>query len=138
MRLIADLVMTTSLSAMYSPTVCAVADARARASIMRSSMAMPPARHRLQRRQHLVERGRGEEAEAAEVDAEDRHAEVADRAGHRQQRAVAAEHDEEIDLAGKLGLAGRRHRRRRHEAGGFLLEHRRQPVGGQPVHAAGG
>ena len=49
----------------------------------------------------LGERDLGEEAEAAEVDAEDRHvgARPRDAVGHADERAVAAEHDDQVARA---------------------------------------
>src|SRR5437899_506746 len=55
----------------------------------------PAREQRFERREHLVERRRGEESEPAEVHAEQRHAEVADRARHGEEGAVAAEDDEQ-------------------------------------------
>ena len=75
------------------------------ASIMRSSMTSPPAQVRLERREQLVHGQRGQKAEAAQVDAEDGHAEVADEPRHREQRAVAAQHHQQVDLARQVGLA---------------------------------
>ena len=57
-----------------------------------------PARERLlERGVELIARRLGEEAERAEVHAEQRHLALADRARRREQRPVAAEHDQEID-----------------------------------------
>src|SRR3989338_8474579 len=106
MRLIADLVMTTSLSAAYSPIAWPLRSTRA-LSIMRSSIAIRPASH-ASSAEHLVEGRRGEEAEPAEVHAEERHPEVPDRARHRQERPVAAEDDDQVGQGGQLGLADRR------------------------------
>ena len=87
---------------------------------------------RLEGREHLVERRRGQEAETTQVHAEQRYAEVADGAGHREKRPVATEHDDEVDLRRQLLLAGRGDGHVRQEARGLLLDHRAQPAGGEP------
>src|SRR2546430_150554 len=92
-----------------------------------------PAREdRLERREHLVQRRRGEEAEPAEVHAEQRHAEVADRASRREEGAVAAEHHDQVHLCGQGRLAHGGDGGRRDQPGRLPLEHR----GGAPRGAS--
>ena len=85
-----------------------------------------------------IELGQGrfrQKSQAAEVDAENRHLDIGlDRAvGDRQQRAVAAEHDQQVDagdqrrLVGDGAAGGRRHQRR-----GRGLEHGVMAALGQP------
>jgi hypothetical protein len=90
-------------------------------------MTAVPASTGLERRQQLVDAGLGQEAQAAEVDAEDRDvaARLRDAGRHPEQRAVAAEEHDEIDEPGEFvargvpaagGIPG--------EAGGLTLVHR--------------
>src|SRR5437016_4772164 len=78
--------------------------------------------HGVQRREQLLERGGRQEAEPAEVDAEDRHARVADHARHRQEGAVPAEDHDEIHVSRELRPGDDRGSERGHEPGGFLLD----------------
>src|SRR4029453_11309042 len=88
-----------------------------------------------------LERGRREEAEASEGDAREGHAETVHEPRDREQRAVAAEDDDEVDLAGD-GLALRDHHPWKPEARGRLaVDHdlppvRRQPLDQPPRHFA--
>ena len=97
----------------------------------------PPVQRGLERRQHLVERRGREEAEAAEVHAENRHAEIADGARHREQRAVTAEDDQEIGEARQLRLVGGRGTDGGNDSGGFFLERHVETALGQPVDETG-
>src|SRR2546422_952985 len=92
----------------------------------------PAREQRFERREHLVERRRGEESEPAEVHAEQRHAEVADRARHGEEGAVAAEDDEQGRVRGQLRLGHARDAGRRDQPGGLLLEHRGKPPRPEP------
>src|SRR3989454_2078790 len=93
----------------------------------------PAREQRFERREHLVERRRGEESEPAEVHAEQRHAEVADRARHGEEGAVAAEDDEQVRVRGQLRLGHARDAGRRDQPGGLLLEHRGKPPRSEPL-----
>src|SRR5260221_6796720 len=76
-----------------------------------------------------------EESEAAEIHAENRDVDprVSHAAGHRQQRTVAAEHDEEIDLRRKRRLLGRLAARvRRHQRRRRVFEDYVEPARGEP------
>ena len=64
---------------------------------MRSSSGSSPASARSIASVRVGRRARGEEAEVPEVDAEDRHLAIGDQRAAVQQRAVAAEHDQQID-----------------------------------------
>src|SRR5439155_26098162 len=64
-----------------------------------------PGQEGLQSREELLLGQGGEEAEPAQIDAQDRHAQVSHEAGHGQERAVSAHYEEEIELAGQVGLA---------------------------------
>ena len=83
------------------------------ASIMRSSMTSSSRRQDSSAGYSSSTVSAVEEAEAAQVDAEDGHAEVAHEARHGQQRAVAAEDEQEIHLPRQVGLPRRRARPRR-------------------------
>ena len=65
-----------------------------------------PAERRVERAIKLGERHFGEEAEAAEIHAEDRNGRprFADAIGHPEQRAVAAEHEDHVDLVDERAL----------------------------------
>src|SRR5437899_5836624 len=93
----------------------------------------PAREQRFERREHLVERRRGEESEPAEVHAEQRHAEVADGARHGEEGAVAAEDDEQVRVRGQLRLGHGRDARRGDQPGGLLLEHRGKPPRPEPL-----
>ena len=101
-------VNTTSFSAMCVSGGCAGAASPTARSIMRSSCVGLAVDHRFERREDLRPRDLGEEAQRAEVDPEDRHVVPAfrDRLGHRQQRAVAAQHQHEIDLRRQISRRG--------------------------------
>ena len=96
----------------------------------------PALEHGLEGRQHLVERGRGEEAEPAQVDTHDRHPEISDRTRHGEQRAVAAEDDQQVREARELRLVRGGSADRRDDAGGFLLEGDVDVPFGEPVDEA--
>ena len=91
----------------------------------------------------LRERDLGQEAEAAEVHAEDRDvdARLGDAAGHAEERAVAAEHDDQVAFVRQVvARDGRPSRRQAGERGGLGLEHRRdvarlEPAGELREHA---
>src|SRR5262249_41967409 len=68
-----------------------------------------------------------------QVHAEDRHTEIADEPRHRQQRAVAAEHEQQIHLPRKLRLARGRHREVGTEACGLFLDQRLQAAVETPL-----
>ena len=68
----AALVMTTSFRTSSSANTLPSRSVRAW-SIIRSSIGASPVEHGLERRVELVERDLGQEAQAAEVDAGDRH-----------------------------------------------------------------
>ena len=101
MRESALLPITASLSARQRSTTC---PPRSTSTWRRMRGATDePARERLlERVVELVARRLGEEAERAQVHAEERHRALADRARGREQRAVAAEHDQQIDARREL------------------------------------
>src|SRR5215470_11727021 len=126
MRLIADLVMTTSLSALYSPMVWPLRTRRA-ASSMRSSVAMRPA---------TTASSAGRISSSVVAVRKPSPPRLTPRIGTPRspmERAVAAQHDEEVDEAGELILAGGLDVRRRHEARRLLFQHGRQPVSPEPL-----
>ena len=88
---------TTSLSAVNVPSGVRPAwqDLR-RSSAIRSPIANAPASSFSSTRLELVRLGLRQEADLAEVDAEDRHVDLGDRLRGAQERAVAAEHDEGV------------------------------------------
>ena len=118
--------MTTSFSAMCSASAAPpriVVDAQHH-PLLDARLAVE---RRFERRVQLGQRHLGQEAEAAEVDAENRNVDArrADAVGHRQQRAVAAEHDDHVDVGDQRRLVGdAAGRRRRHQRGGGGLEDR--------------
>src|SRR5215471_14193370 len=102
----------------------------------------PTRQEGFQGREELVNREGGEEAEATQIDAEDGHAEVAHQPRHREEGAVAAEDQDEIDLAREIGFANCRGPRVGAEPRCFLLEERLQVTlfapGEQPLDDAAG
>src|SRR5882724_3038750 len=64
---------------------------------------------RLESREQLVHRQGGEETQSAQVHAQDGYGEIAHQTRHRQQRAVAAQDEQQVDLGGQLRLEDRRH-----------------------------
>src|SRR5439155_1374592 len=93
----------------------------------------PAREQRLERREHLLERRRGEEAEPAEVHAEEGYPQIANRARHGEEGPVAAEHDEQVHLRRQLRLAHGRDARRRDQPGGLLLQDRGEPPRLEPL-----
>ena len=84
-----------------------------------------PAREEsLQGREELILGQRREEAEAAEVHAENRHAQVAHEPRHGEKRAVAAQHQQQVHLRRQVGLACRGRLRVRAQPRRLLLEDR--------------
>ncbi len=71
--------------------------------IVRRSLDVPAVEHRREHRLHLRQRHIGEEAQAPLVDADQRHAVGRQLAGDREHRAVAAEHDGEVDGGAERG-----------------------------------
>src|SRR2546422_57592 len=93
----------------------------------------PACEQRLERREHLLERRRGEEAEPAEVHAEEGYPQIADSARHGEEGPVAAEHDEQVHLRRQVRLAHGRDARRRDQPGGLLLQERGEPPRLEPL-----
>src|SRR5581483_1869390 len=78
----------------------------------------------LERGEELLHGQRGEEAEPAQVDAQDGHAQVAHHPRHAEQRPVAAQHQQEIRVRRQLRAAHHAARRVRAEPRGVLLQDR--------------
>src|SRR5207249_4084205 len=93
----------------------------------------PACEQRLEGWEHLLERRRGEEAEPAEVHAQQGNAKVADRPRHGQEGPVAAEDDEQVRVRGQLRLGHGGDARRRDQHGGLLHEHRGKPPRPEPL-----
>src|SRR5213594_553325 len=93
----------------------------------------PAREQRLERREQPLERRRGEEAEPAEVHAEEGYPQIANRARHGEEGPVAAEHDEQVHLRRQLRLAHGRDARRRDQPGGLLLQDRGEPPRLEPL-----
>src|SRR5207245_319675 len=74
-----------------------------------------------------------EEAEPAEVHAEEGYPQIANRARHGEEGPVAAEHDEQVHLRRQLRLAHGRDARRRDQPGGLLLQDRGEPPRLEPL-----
>ena len=100
-------VITTSFSARYSATHRPPRSTRA-PRISRRSMSAVPAIAGFEQREQLGEVDLGEESQVAEVHAEDRQVApgLADARGHRQQRAVAAQHEQQVDQSRQVVAAG--------------------------------
>ena len=89
----------------------------------------PPSHRGFERRIELGQRHFGEKAEAAEVHAENRNRRprLANPIGHRQERAVAAKDEDQIDSVDEGALVGHAAIRcRRHQSGSRRLEYRRE------------
>ena len=97
--------------------------------------------HRLERLVQLVDPDLGEETKAPEVHAENRDvsSRLTDAVGHRQERAVAPEHHDEVDNVRQLVARGGRGMRRRHarQGGCARVVHRLDAALGQPSTECG-
>ena len=103
--------------------------------------------HRLERLVQLVDPDLGEETKAPEVHAQNRDisSRLADAVGHREQRAVATEHDDEVDERRQVVARGSRRMRCRHsrQRGGARVVHGFNAALGEPStergqHVGGG
>src|SRR5216684_6354594 len=91
----------------------------------------------LERGEQLLDGEGGEEAEPAQVDAEDRHRQVSHQARHAEERAVAAQHEQQIGLGRQLRPTDHRPGGLRAETRGLLLEDRLDSAGRAPVEQLG-
>ncbi len=101
--------MTTSFRAKDCATVPR-APCRRAASSGRSSRSSRPASASVDRRQHVLRHDVGEEAQPAAVDAEQRHGVARHQARGVQQRAIAADGDDEVGAFRDLALGHALHR----------------------------